>query len=73
MQTLVAYVPLVDREIPLSSFERLIVDRMDIMASDQKKHYEFYAARFQHLDYHIEFVQIQLVEFQFGKDATCIS
>jgi len=67
MQALVAYESLVDHGIPMSRFERLMINRMDTMANDQKEHYEFCAARFQHLDKQIEAVQTQLGEFQYGR------
>ena len=57
MHALAIYEPLVDYGIPMSQFERLMINRMDTMASDKKDHYEFCAARFQHLDEQIEVVQ----------------
>lgn len=68
MHILVGYKPPIDRGIPMSQFERLMINCMDNMANDQRNHYEFYAARFQHLEEKIEVVQTQLFEFQYGKD-----
>jgi len=66
MHALVGYEPPIDRGIPMSPFERLMINRLDNMASDQRNHYDFCAARFQHLDEQIEVVHTQLFEFQFG-------
>jgi len=46
-----------DHIASMSPFERLMINRMDSMAYDQRNHYEFCAARFQNLDEQIEVVQ----------------
>jgi len=47
----------VDRGEPLSRFEQMVLEGLDCMASDQKGHYEFCVARFQHLDGQIKAIQ----------------
>jgi len=47
----------IDHGIPMSQFERLITNRLDNMASGQRNHYEFCAARFKQLNEQIEVVQ----------------
>jgi len=69
LHALVGYLPPIDHGIPMCQFYRLMINRLDNMASDQRNHYKFCAARFQHLDEKIEVVQTQLFEFQYGKDA----
>jgi len=69
MHALVGYEPPIDHEIPMLQFERLKFNRLVNMASDQRNHYDFCVARFQHLDEKIEVVQTHLFEFQYGKDA----
>jgi len=41
---------------------------MDSFAYDQRNHHEFCMARIQNLDEHIEVVQNQLFELQYGKE-----
>jgi len=47
-------IPLVDRGIPFATFERKMLHRRDTMTHEQKDHYEFRDARFQHLDDQVE-------------------
>jgi len=68
MHALVSYEPPVDHGIPMSQFEKLMINRIDTMACDQEEHYGFRATRFQHLDEQIEVVQTQLAEFQYGRE-----
>jgi len=58
---MVPYVPLVERSEPLSSFERLMVNKLDFISVTQKEHYERAEARFEHLDKQIEATQEQLL------------
>jgi len=51
----------------MSPFERLVVNRLDNFAHDQRTHHEFCMARFQSLDEQIEVVQ-QLFELQYGQE-----
>jgi len=46
MHALISYIPLVNHGEPLSSFERMMLNRIYTMASDQRNHYEFFVARF---------------------------
>ncbi|KAL9276982.1 hypothetical protein ACSQ67_025468 [Phaseolus vulgaris] len=46
MHTLVSYEPPIDRGIPVSPFERLMINHLDNMVSDQRDHYEFFVSRF---------------------------
>ena len=66
MHALVGYEPPIDCGIPMSPFERLKINCLDNMVNNQRNHYEFYVARFQHLDEQIEVVQTQ--RFEYGKD-----
>jgi len=50
----------------MSPFERLMLRRMDNFADDQRSHHEFCVARFQNLGEHIEVVQNQHFELQYG-------
>jgi len=52
----------------MSPFERLVLNRLDNFAHDQRTHHEFCVARFQSLDEHIEVVQNQLFELQYGQE-----
>jgi len=47
------YFPPIDRGDLFSSFVEMVLDQMDVIASDQKDHYEFCVARFQHLDHQV--------------------
>jgi len=44
------------------TFERLVVNKLDNFAHEQRAHHEFCVAKFQSLDEHIEAVQNQLLE-----------
>ncbi|KAL9284934.1 hypothetical protein ACSQ67_024691 [Phaseolus vulgaris] len=66
MHALVGYEPPIDCGIPMSPFERLKINCLDNMVNNQRNHYEFYVARFQHLDEQIEVVRTQ--RFEYGKD-----
>jgi len=68
MHVLVSYEPLVDHGIPISPFERQMINRMDTMTRDKKDHYELCETQFQYLNERIEVVQTQLAEFQYGRD-----
>jgi len=57
-----------DYAAPTSPFKRLMINRLDIMAYDQRNHHEFCFARFHNLDEQIEVVQNQLFELQYGKE-----
>ena len=50
MNVMVTYVPLVDRGEPLSSFERLMVYKLDSIFASQREYFELIESRFQHLD-----------------------
>jgi len=52
----------------MSPFERVMINRLDNMASDQRNHYEFCVVRFQHLHDQIEVVHTKLLEFKYSKD-----
>ena len=47
---IITHVPPVERGEPLSHFERMVLKRLDTIVGDQRKHYEFFAIRFQHFD-----------------------
>jgi len=64
---MIPYVPFVDTREPLYIFEQMVLRRPDTMASNQRDHYEFCAARFQHLDDQIEVVRNQLAELTYDK------
>ena len=49
-------------------FERLMINRMDGLAYDQRNHHELFVARFQNLDEQIEDVQNQLFELRYRKE-----
>ena len=46
INALVGYELPIDHGIPMSQFERLMISRLGNIASDQRNHYEFFAARF---------------------------
>ena len=52
----------------ISPFERLMINRLDNMAYDQRNHYKFSVSRFQNLGKQIKVVQNQLFELQYGKE-----
>ncbi len=59
----------------MSPFERLMINRMDTFAENQKNLHDLCESRFNHmdsrfssLDEHIEEVQNQLLELQFERD-----
>jgi len=56
-----------ERIISMSPFERLMVNRLDNFAHDQRAHHEFCVARFQSLDEQIEVVQNRIFELQYGQ------
>jgi len=62
MNELIAYEAPMNRGEPLSSFERLMLDKTDTLFSVQRAYHEMTEARFQHLDHQIEGVQEHLVE-----------
>jgi len=41
MHALIPYIPLVDHGEPLSSFERMVLNRLDTILGDQRDHYNF--------------------------------
>jgi len=65
---IIPYVPPVERGELLSKFEQMMLNKLNIVDGDQREHYEFFAARFQHLDDQLEVVQEQLTELDYGWD-----
>jgi len=57
-----------ERITSISLFERLVMNRLDNFAHEQKAHHEFCVAKFQSLDEQIEDVQNQLCEMQYGQE-----
>ena len=49
----------------MSMFERQVLNRLDVMTTEQRAYFETTQARFQHLDDQIEGVQAQLAELYY--------
>jgi len=65
---MVPYEEPVQRGEPFSYFERMVLGRLDSLATTQRDHFELSAARFQHLDDQIEAIQDQLAHIHFNQE-----